>query len=106
MPQPYGTGTPLQNNLAELWSLLNFILPDVFCNLADFESWFDFSYINNKEDEDAAATAQAQRSQVISKLHSLLRPFMLRRIKVPPPPPPPRPPSPCVPASWRVQTRT
>jgi len=75
------TGTPLQNNLAELWSLLNFILPDVFCNLADFESWFDFSYINNKEDEDAAATAQAQRSQVISKLHSLLRPFMLRRIK-------------------------
>lgn len=24
------TGTPLQNNLHELWSLLNFLLPDVF----------------------------------------------------------------------------
>ena len=27
------TGTPLQNNLAELWSLLNFILPDIFDDL-------------------------------------------------------------------------
>lgn len=24
------TGTPLQNNLHELWALLNFLLPDVF----------------------------------------------------------------------------
>jgi len=33
------TGTPLQNNLAELWSLLNFILPDIFASLEEFESW-------------------------------------------------------------------
>ena len=33
----------VQNNLAELWSLLNFLLPAVFNNLEDFESWFDFS---------------------------------------------------------------
>lgn len=39
------TGTPLQNNLAELWSLLNFLLPAVFNNLDDFESWFDFSAV-------------------------------------------------------------
>ena len=37
------SGTPLQNNLAELWSLLHFILPDVFSNLDQFQSWFDFS---------------------------------------------------------------
>lgn len=33
----------MQNNLAELWSLLNFLLPTVFNSLEDFESWFDFS---------------------------------------------------------------
>jgi hypothetical protein len=37
------TGTPLQNNLAELWSLLNFILPTVFTSLEKFESWFDLT---------------------------------------------------------------
>ncbi|KAG7197970.1 hypothetical protein KM043_016202 [Ampulex compressa] len=35
------TGTPLHNNLAELWSLLNFLLPEIFDDLAIFESWFD-----------------------------------------------------------------
>ncbi|BAF25206.2 Os09g0442700, partial [Oryza sativa Japonica Group] len=34
------TGTPLQNNLAELWSLLNFILPDIFSSHQEFESWY------------------------------------------------------------------
>ena len=33
------TGTPMQNNLAELWSLLNFILPDIFQSHEEFESW-------------------------------------------------------------------
>ncbi|XP_012508713.1 PREDICTED: probable global transcription activator SNF2L1 [Propithecus coquereli] len=35
------TGTPLQNNLHELWALLNFLLPDVFNSADDFDSWFD-----------------------------------------------------------------
>ena len=30
------TGTPLQNNLAELWSLLNFLLPEIFDDLGRF----------------------------------------------------------------------
>lgn len=29
-----------QNNLAELWSLLNFVLPDIFDDLATFEEWY------------------------------------------------------------------
>lgn len=37
------TRTPLQNNLAELWSLLNFILPDIFASLEEFKSWFNLS---------------------------------------------------------------
>ncbi|KAJ1343391.1 hypothetical protein BSLG_001981, partial [Batrachochytrium salamandrivorans] len=34
------TGTPLQNNLHELWALLNFLLPDVFSSAEDFDNWF------------------------------------------------------------------
>eukprot|EP01051_Picozoa_sp_SAG22_P002618 SAG22_NODE_119_length_19257_cov_43.260413_9_plen_89_part_00 len=33
------TGTPLQNNMHELWALLNFLLPDVFEDSADFEAY-------------------------------------------------------------------
>ncbi|KAF1775708.1 P-loop containing nucleoside triphosphate hydrolase [Phytophthora cactorum] len=83
------TGTPLQNNLTELWSLLNFILPDVFDDLKLFESWFSFT-------PDAVATAAAagesvaaqdvlqgeKKVEVIAKLHEILRPFLLRRLKV------------------------
>ena len=38
------TGTPLQNNLTELWSLLNFLLPDIFDDLDSFQAWFDFDF--------------------------------------------------------------
>ncbi len=65
-------GTPLQNNLSELWSLLNFLLPDIFGSLADFESWFDFSAVG-QEGGDKAIAAQEQRSRVVTKLHSILK---------------------------------
>ena len=35
------TGTPLQNNLHELWALLNFLLPEVFSSSDDFDEWFN-----------------------------------------------------------------
>ncbi|KAI3403645.2 hypothetical protein KGF56_003572 [Candida oxycetoniae] len=63
------TGTPLQNNLRELWALLNFILPDVFADNESFDEWFQKN--DNNEEED----------QVISQLHKVLKPFLLRRIK-------------------------
>ena len=61
------TGTPLQNNLHELWSLLNFLLPDVFTDSEVFDSWVS----RQEEGEDS----------VIQQLHRVLRPFLLRRIK-------------------------
>ena len=57
-------GTPLQNNLSELWSLLNFLLPDVFNSLANFESWFDFSGVG-REGGDQHIMAQEQRNRVV-----------------------------------------
>lgn len=74
------TGTPLQNNLSELWSLLNFLLPDIFADLANFESWFDFSGVGG-ESGNAEILAQQQHNKVITKLHSILKPFLLRRVK-------------------------
>ena len=62
------TGTPLQNNLRELFALLNFIMPDVFGDAEQFDEYFSMSDESGKEN-------------VIKKLHTVLRPFMLRRVK-------------------------
>ncbi|BFZ61494.1 Putative ATPase [Saitoella coloradoensis] len=72
------TGTPLQNNLAELWSLLNFLLPEIFGDLDEFQSWFDFSALQEEE----GGGNIAQHASVVSSLHSILKPFLLRRMKV------------------------
>ncbi|KAI4124351.1 MAG: hypothetical protein LQ341_007086, partial [Variospora aurantia] len=61
------TGTPLQNNLHELWALLNFLLPDVFGDSEAFDSWFS----NQDADQDT----------VVQQLHRVLQPFLLRRVK-------------------------
>ncbi|XP_011041789.1 PREDICTED: ATP-dependent DNA helicase DDM1-like isoform X2 [Populus euphratica] len=74
------TGTPLQNNLAELWSLLNFILPDIFQSHEEFESWFDLSGKCNNE-AMKEEVEERRRAQVVTKLHAILRPFLLRRMK-------------------------
>ncbi|XP_016368100.1 lymphocyte-specific helicase-like isoform X1 [Sinocyclocheilus rhinocerous] len=72
------TGTPLQNNLSELWSLLNFLLPDVFDDLKSFESWFDISTITS----DAENIVANEREQnILHMLHQILTPFLLRRLK-------------------------
>ena len=59
-------GTPLQNNLSELWSLLNFLLPDVFQSLSDFEGWFDFAAGMAEEAGDQKIEALEQRNKVVS----------------------------------------
>jgi SWI/SNF-related matrix-associated actin-dependent regulator of chromatin subfamily A member 5 len=67
------TGTPLQNNMHELWALLNFLLPDVFSNVGDFDSWFTEQKSGDEEKDGDA---------IVQQLHKVLRPFLLRRVKV------------------------
>ena len=75
------TGTPLQNNLSELWSLLNFLLPEIFDDLRVFESWFDAKDIHESKGEAARITNQEQKDSILSTLHQILTPFLLRRVK-------------------------
>lgn len=74
------TGTPLQNNLAELWSLLNFLLPRIFHSLDDFEKWFNQPF-NKMVGEKQISLNEEETLLVINRLHQVLRPFLLRRVK-------------------------
>lgn len=74
------TGTPLQNNLTELWSLLNFLLPELFDDLSTFEAWFDLEEMDKAEGAEKIIQ-QEQEQKIISILHEILFPFLLRRLK-------------------------
>ena len=83
------TGTPLQNELRELWALLNLLLPEVFASRAEFAAWFVESLAGGSAAEgggftgpdaaEDAALAVERRVVVINRLHQILTPFMLRR---------------------------
>merc|ERR1719318_2282235 len=75
------TGTPLQNNLSELWSLLNFLLPEIFDDLRVFESWFNAKDLHEDKEEMVRIAAQEQQNSILSTLHAILTPFLLRRVK-------------------------
>ena len=63
------TGTPLQNNLHELWALCNFLMPEMFGDSERFDEWFT---VGDKSGLD----------NIVRKLHALLKPFVLRRVKL------------------------
>ena len=71
------TGTPLQNNLQELWSLLNFLMPDVFENIENFEDFFNFTDIISGDSKKSTSNS----NEVLTTLHDVLKPFLLRRVK-------------------------
>ena len=78
------SGTPIQNNLDELWSLLNFVNPQIFDDLSIFQSWFGFRNIGQKTQGSSSAEdilIEERKNQTVTKLHEILRPFLLRRIK-------------------------
>jgi SNF2 family DNA or RNA helicase len=78
------TGTPLQNDLTELWSLLNFLLPSIFNSSDNFEQWFNapFHYAQKKgKPETMIQPNEEETLLIINRLHKVLRPFILRRLK-------------------------
>lgn len=77
------TGTPLQNNLGELWSLLNFIMPEIFADFEIFNKWFNFEDLDLQSDSsklNRVINAELEKN-LISNLHTILKPFLLRRLK-------------------------
>lgn len=66
-------------DLTELWALLNFLLPNIFDDLRSFQKWFDFD--QNKMDDEEAIIASETSGKMVSKLHTILKPFLLRRQK-------------------------
>ncbi|ODQ82686.1 hypothetical protein BABINDRAFT_164438 [Babjeviella inositovora NRRL Y-12698] len=74
------TGTPLQNNLPELWALLNFVLPKVFNSVKSFDEWFNTPFANTGG-QDKIELTEEETLLVIRRLHKVLRPFLLRRLK-------------------------
>ncbi|XP_056173698.1 LOW QUALITY PROTEIN: chromatin structure-remodeling complex protein SYD [Syzygium oleosum] len=76
------TGTPLQNNLEELWALLNFLLPNIFNSSEDFSQWFNKPFESNGDNsQDEALLSEEENLLIINRLHQVLRPFVLRRLK-------------------------
>lgn len=81
------TGTPLQNNLTELWSLLFFLMPsdgdgngiEGFADLRDFSEWFRRPV--EQILEHGRETMDDEAKRVVTKLHTVLRPYILRRLK-------------------------
>ncbi|KAJ8045776.1 Chromatin-remodeling ATPase INO80 [Holothuria leucospilota] len=69
------TGTPIQNSMAELWALLHFIMPTLFDSHEEFNEWF------SKDIESHAEKQSGINEEQLSRLHMILKPFMLRRVK-------------------------
>eukprot|EP00439_Symbiodinium_sp_Y106_P026619 s1592_g3.t1 len=82
------TGTPIQNSLRELWSLLSFVAPAAFNSLENFEQWFALPPppsvrlgAQEAEAEVSQLLSEEEELLIIQRLHKVLRPFLLRRTK-------------------------
>lgn len=84
------TGTPLQNNIIELWSLLYFLMPsstnasampEGFADLMDFQQWFGRPVDKIIQAGGDVVSGDRETKETVTKLHQVLRPYLLRRLK-------------------------
>ena len=61
-------------SLLQLWALLHFLLPEIFSSAETFEEWFSLS-------PEEAGGGGGEEKEMVSQLHKVLRPFLLRRLK-------------------------
>lgn len=71
------SGTPLQNNIHELWSLLNFLMPDLFDSSEVFDNWFSKTEQNKELSNEEK---EKMNHELLLKLHRVIKPFILRSI--------------------------
>src|SRR6185312_4685420 len=69
------SGTPIQNSMSELWALLHFIMPNLFDSHEQFQEWF------SKDIEAHSQEKGELNHEQLDRLHKILKPFMLRRVK-------------------------
>jgi len=69
------TGTPLQNSLMELWSLMHFLMPHLFRSQHEFSYWFANPLQYAVEGKSRVS------ADLVKRLHAVMRPFVLRRLK-------------------------
>ena len=63
------TGTPIENSLAELWSIFDFIMPGYLFSYRKFKEWYESPIVKDKDE------------RAMNKLKMLIAPFILRRNK-------------------------
>ena len=71
------SGAPLQNNIHELWSLLNFLMPDLFDSSEVFDNWFSKTEQNKELSNEEK---EKMNHELLLKLHRVIKPFILRFI--------------------------
>ncbi|RAR01089.1 helicase swr1 [Stemphylium lycopersici] len=79
------TGTPLQNNIDELWSLLYFLMPAGFAGEGRIAGLEEFTLaLKNPTSQildQGRQQLDAEAQKIVKRLHEVLRPYLLRRLK-------------------------
>lgn len=75
------TGTPIQNSMQELWALLHFIMPGLFDSHDEFSDWFARDIESHAVAAEARSGTSTLSAHQLHRLHMILKPFMLRRVK-------------------------